>query len=410
VWVTPAESRAWRTQLPALAEMALLVLGLCLTRYISQDGILTASRPPQFELVIAGVAAAALLIYLCSRWNRPAALWAGFFLLIALFVVIKTPALALLASRGLRTLSGQTASLASVSELSWLGYSYVAFRLLHTLRDRQAGRLKPVSLQEFLVYVIFFPAFTAGPIDRLDRFVRDLRKPQSLDAADFLNGGQRLLLGLFKKFVLADTLALIALTPLKAGQVQAAGWMWLLLYAYSFQIYFDFSGYTDIAVGLGRILGVILPENFNAPYLKPNLTIFWNNWHITLTQWFRSYFFNPFTRWMRSRQAPLPAWLVILCGQTGTMLLIGLWHGVSWNFVLWGAWHALGLFVQGRWSEWARKQFDATKQPLAVQRGLNVLGVLLTFHYVALGWVWFALPTPAASWQVFQVLLGVIRP
>jgi len=97
-------------------------------------------------------------------------------------------------------------------------------------------------------------------------------------------------IGLFKKFALADSLALIALNAVNAGQVKSSGWMWLILYAYAFQIYFDFSGYTDIAIGMGRWLGIRLPENFAHPYLKPNLTLFWNSWHITLAQWFRAYF------------------------------------------------------------------------------------------------------------------------
>jgi alginate O-acetyltransferase complex protein AlgI len=112
---------------------------------------------------------------------------------------------------------------------------------------------------------------------------------------------------LFKKFVIADALALIALNDMLATQVNSTGWMWVHLYAYAFQIYFDFSGYTDIAIGIGRLVGINLPENFLSPYTKPSLTQFWNNWHITLTQWFRSYFFNPFNRWMRGIKS-LPAW------------------------------------------------------------------------------------------------------
>jgi len=122
--------------------------------------------------------------------------------------------------------------------------------------------------------VVFFPSFTAGPIDRLERFIRDLNDPVTLDRAGWLDAGTRFFVGLFKKFVVADILAWIALNETFAAQTYSAGWMWLLLYAYSLRIYFDFSGYTDIAIGLGRLLGVRLPENFNAPYLKPNLTLF----------------------------------------------------------------------------------------------------------------------------------------
>jgi alginate O-acetyltransferase complex protein AlgI len=289
--------------------------------------------------------------------------------------------------------------------LRWLGFSYIAFRLLHTIRDRQSGRLPVVSLSEYLVYVIFFPALTAGPIDRIERFVGDLRQPLTLTADDLGEAGKRLALGLFKKFAIADVLAMIALNPTNALQVRSSGWAWVLLYAYAFQIFFDFSGYTDIAIGLGRLLGFKLPENFKAPYLKANLTQFWNNWHMTLTQWFRAYFFNPVTRTFRSARKPLPIPVIILITQVATMVLIGLWHGVTWNFVFWGLWHGLGLFFHNRWSELTRKPFAAL--PSRFQSMLNVGGVFLTFNFVALGWIFFALPEPSISLQFVRTLFGL---
>ncbi len=221
----------------------------------------------------------------------------------------------------------------------------------------RADVLPVVSLSEYVVYVIFFPALAAGPIDRIERFVGDLRRPLALTADDLGEAGKRLVLGLFKKFAIADALALIALNATNALQVRTAGWAWVLLYAYAFQIYFDFSGYTDIAIGLGRLLGIKLPENFKAPYLKPNLTQFWNNWHMTLTQWFRAYFFNPVTRAMRSGKKPVPIPVIIFITQVVTMVLIGLWHGVTMNYVVWGLWHGLGLFIHNRWSELTKGRF-----------------------------------------------------
>ena len=224
--------------------------------------------------------------------------------------------------------------------------------------------------------------------------------------SDLSLAGQRLLMGLIKKFVVADTLGLIALNPTNALQVQEPGWLWLLLYLYALQIFFDFAGYTDIAIGLGLILGVKLPENFTAPYLKPNLTQFWNSWHMSLTQWFRGYFFNPFVRWMRGRGRVFSTVWVLLLSQVATMLLIGLWHGVTVNFILWGLWHGLGLFVQNRWTDQTRGWFAARKFSPLVQRSLGVGSTLLTFHYVTLGWVWFALPTPQIAFQIMARLAG----
>ena len=329
--------------------------------------------------------------------------------LLALFVILKSEALAQLASAGLRLLTGQTTETASALDLRWLGFSYVAFRLIHSLRDRLEGRLPELSLEEFLIYILFFPAFTAGPIDRVQRFVQDLRKPFRLSLEDALSGGRRLLLGVFNKFVLADSLALIALNAVNAAQTRSGGWLWLLLYAYAFRIYFDFAGYTDIAIGLGQLLGIRLPENFERPYRKPNLTLFWNSWHITLAQWFRAYYFNPFTRRLRIGRGgfrPLPLPLIIFIGQVTTMLLIGLWHGLSWNFAIWGLWHGLGLFIHNRYAEWSRPRLAWLEARPRLKRLAELGGVLLTFHYVTLGWVWFALPTPALAWQTLLRLFG----
>jgi D-alanyl-lipoteichoic acid acyltransferase DltB (MBOAT superfamily) len=318
-------------------------------------------------------------------------------------VVLKTESLALSASRGLRNLTGQTIDLATAFDIRWLGFSYVAFRLLHTLRDRLTGRLLQLGLSEFVTYMIFFPAFTAGPIDRVQRFVGDLEADFRLDAERFTSAATRIVVGVFKKFALADSLALIALNSANAGQSTSTLWTWVLLYAYAFRIYFDFSGYTDIALGIGQLVGVTLPENFERPYLKTNPTAFWNAWHITLAQWFRAYFFNPLTRALRKRKFSVPA--IILIGQLGTMMLIGLWHGMTWNFAIWGTWHGLGLFLHNRWADFAKGRF--TNLTTGMQRVANVAGVLLTFHFVVLGWVWFALPTPALAVHVFQKLFGL---
>jgi D-alanyl-lipoteichoic acid acyltransferase DltB (MBOAT superfamily) len=327
-------------------------------------------------------------------------------LLIGILVILKTPALSLQTSIFLRTLTNRSVENASFTDLRWLGISYIAFRLIHVLRDRQTGRLPELSLSEFATYVVFFPSLAAGPIDRAERFVQDLRKEFILTQDQTLWAGQRLVMGLFKKFVIADTLALISLNDLLATQVSSPGWMWLIVYAYAFQIYFDFSGYTDIAIGIAGLVGVKLPENFAAPYLRPNLTQFWNSWHMTLTQWFRSYFFNPFNRWMRSHKS-IPPWTMILFGQVVTMSLIGLWHGVTLNFVLWGLWHGLGLFVQNRWSDFIRTRFPNLQEDLRLKSALQIGGIVLTFHFVVLGWVLFALSQPSLSWQVIRKLFGI---
>jgi alginate O-acetyltransferase complex protein AlgI len=126
---------------------------------------------------------------------------------------------------------------------------------------------------------------------------------------------------------------------------------------------------------------------------------------MTLTQWFRAYFFNPVTRALRSQKRPLSIAAIIFITQVATMVLIGLWHGVTWNFVLWGLWHGLGLFIHNRWAEWTKARFNVLS--IAWQKILNGIGVMLTFHFVALGWVFFTLPEPNISLQFLLVLFGL---
>ncbi|MBW8010932.1 MAG: MBOAT family protein [Chloroflexi bacterium] len=388
--------------------IALVVIAVGLTRYLEPLCCLTPTRPPQATQIIIAIIFTGVLIALIAWFfpKRGILLNLLFFSIIAIFLVLKTEGLAQAASAWLRTQTRQSTNLASGLDIGWLGFSYVAFRLLHTLRDRLTGRLPDVSLQEFVIYVIFFPAFTAGPIDRLQRFIKDLRKSFNLGSPEMVSGARRILVGVFKKFVLADSLALVALNQTNASQTSSTFWMWVLLYAYTFRIYFDFSGYTDIAIGIGQLLGFQLPENFTQPYLKTNLTAFWNSWHITLAKWFRAYFFNPLTRFLRSRQNKLPLPIIILISQISTMVLLGLWHGVTWNFVIWGAWHGFGLFIHNRWAEFAASRNSAPQSP-GIQKLYNWSGIFLTFNFVALGWVWFFLPTPSLAWRTLQTLAGI---
>lgn len=388
-----------RDQLAGLSVLG-LALAVGLTRYLPALCCLTPTRPPEAGSVVVALVVIAGVVWLAARrfsgqvWALSLRLWG----LVALFIVLKYEPLTLAAAAGLRALNGQDATLATTYDIRWLGFSYLAFRLIHTIRDRLTGRLPALHLDEFLTYAVFFPALSAGPIDRVERFQKDLAAEFRLNAAALSEAGTRLMQGLFMKFVLADALALFALNPQNATEVSSGGWAWLLLYAYSLRLFFDFAGYTHLAIGLGLLFGIRLPENFNRPYLQPNLTAFWNSWHMTLTQWLRAYVFNPFTRALRGRNWPVAA--IILAGQILTMLLVGLWHGITLNFALWGLWHALGLFIHNRWADFTKGRIHLSA------RLAGIGGTLLTFHFVALGWTWFALPTPELAGRLLRLLAG----
>ena len=408
VWFITSTAGAWKSRqnIIGLAVIIGIVALVDLTRYIFPDPTLTSTTPPRLIVVIGFFALATFAIAASTVLSRRFAftLILVIILLVAILLILKSPNLSLQLSVFFRSLTNRPLDTASALDLRWLGFSYISFRLIHVLRDKQTGRLPELSLPEFATYVVFFPSLSAGPIDRAERFAGDLRAEFRLTQDETLLAGQRIVVGLFKKFVIADTLALVALNDSLAAQVHTPGWMWFHLYAYAFQIYFDFSGYTDIAIGVARLVGVKLPENFTSPYTKPNLAQFWNSWHITLTQWIRAYFFNPFNRWIRGYKS-LPAWTMLLAGQLATMLIIGLWHGVTINFIFWGAWHGLGLFLQNRWSDFAKARIAVTNP--RIQTALHIGGVLLTFHFVALGWVFFALSAPALSFEVLMKLFGI---
>jgi alginate O-acetyltransferase complex protein AlgI len=409
-WIltNPRGIEGLQKNLTTLVTIFVVLLIISLSRYVDPLCCLTPTIPPSFDQVILTAAIITAIIFLSARFiSRQTAWISGLtILIIVVFVVIKFEPLAKFASTSLRSLNSQSTELASALDIRWLGFSYVAFRLMHTLRDRLQGKLPDLTLMEFVIYVIFYPAYTAGPIDRVQRFTQDLHREFLPSIDTYFQGGKRIFIGVFNKFVLADGLAIIALNSTNANQANTSVWLWIMLYAFAFRIYFDFSGYTDIAIGMGQLLGIQLPENFERPYRKPNLTLFWNSWHITLAQWFRSYFFNPLTRSLRSSPRNLSLPLIIFVGQISTFVLIGLWHGITWNFAIWGAWHGLGLFFHNRWSNMIRTKSQVENINPTIKRFLGYGSTFLTFNYVSLGWVWFALVTPGASWNFLLKLFG----
>lgn len=392
----------------ALGFIIALPLLLTIPRYTTLPFELT-SRPPPIETVLIGLGAAAVLTLILRLTNNPKiSIIAALFALVGLFIAIKTEPLATALSELLRVQASQDPSLAKAVDIGWLGFSYVAFRLIHTLRDRQMGILPTLSLREYLTYVIFFASYTAGPIDRAERFTpeyRALDKLNGRDANRWVQALTRICIGLVKKFVIADTLAMLSLSAITAEQAGSTWALWGMLYIYAFRLFFDFSGYSDIAIGIGMLFGLQLPENFDRPYLKSNISAFWQSWHITLSAWARAYIYSPLSKWMLRRNASTA--LVVLVCSAATMIVVGLWHGVTLPFLIWGAWHGLGLFIHNRWTERTRKWYRGLKNKPRTREAWRITGILLTFHFVLFGWVWFALPEFSIAAQTFTRLFGL---
>ncbi len=419
-WVVKPEpdsggGRLTRDDRLTLIVLTAVIVLMAFNRFLPADFRLTPSRPP--NPLVVGLVLLVVGLFLAGstrferQFSRRRLVLVSIVGIVALFVLLKSEPLGTAVAGWWRAATSQDVSLASVSNLSWLGFSYIAFRLLHTLRDQQMGVLPAVSLREFIIYVTFFPAFIAGPIDRVERFTADLRRlPEmmGLDAARMGEGFGRIGLGLFKKFVIADSLAMgLSLSPGNVEQISSVGGGWLLLYGYAFRLYFDFSGYTDMAIGIGLLLGIRLPENFRRPYLRTNLAEFWQSWHITLSDWVRFYVFSPLSRHLLRRKPRPPLALIVLSAQLTTMIIIGLWHGISWNFFIWGAWHGFGLFIHKMWSDRTRKWYRGVQKDPWQRQIWTFSSWFLTFHYVVLGWVWFVLPETGQAVLFFGLLVGL---
>ena len=327
-------------------------------------------------------------------------------LLLIIFIILKNEFLSYRLSIYLRYINKQSVNLAFANEIVWIGFSYFAFRMLHALIESKKRGGVSISLKAYLGYLLYFPAFLAGPIDRIDHFQEEILSNKKLLIEDLMYAGERIAIGLFQKFILADLLAIISINETLAETITSKFWMWFVVIIYAFRIYFDFNGYSHLAIGISRLLGIQLPENFNKPLLSPTLTIFWNKWHITLTQWFRAYYFNPATRYLRKNCKSINSNFIMGLMQITTMVLIGLWHGISYNFIAWGAWNGIGLFVQNRVTGFVKKKTVARKPLWQISPVYRVISTMITFIYISLGWVWFEMPTLDASMQVFFVLFG----
>lgn len=269
-----------------------------------------------------------------------------------------------------------------------LGISFFTFECVSYLLDVYRGAAQLTPLRRFLLFPAFFPHMVAGPILRLKEFAPQLDKLRTPTLAESLQAIDRILLGWVKKLVLANTLAGIVDQGFSNGAVaNSAVDNWLVAIAFGLQIYFDFSAYSDIAIGSAKLFGIDFPENFNSPYHSRSPSEFWTRWHMTLSRWIRDYLFFPLNLWAGRRLWLRYALLVAV------MSLVGLWHGAGLCFVLWGTWHGM-LMVCHRLLD---KRVGWL--PDSAQRAI---GLTLTFLSVQAGWVLFRSPSVAQAWLMLS--------
>ncbi len=264
------------------------------------------------------------------------------------------------------------------------GLSFYLFQSMGYVIDSYRGTIeRETSFVRYATFVAFFPRLLAGPIERAGNLLPQLRQTPKITASDFSDGLSLFVVGLFKKVALANYLALYVNKVYAApGDVQAPALI-LATFLFAWQIYFDFSGYTDMARGIAAMMGLRLMLNFNNPYLATSLGAFWNRWHISLSSWFKDYVYIPLGG---NRKGRFNTYRNIFL----TMVLSGLWHGAAWTFVLWGAVHALGRFAT---RELERTAFYRDRVPAFMKQAF-------VFAIVTFAWIFFRAETVADARQI----------
>ena len=255
-----------------------------------------------------------------------------------------------------------------------VGISFYTFQSITYVVDVYRGSKPMERLGDFMLYVMMFPQLVAGPIVRYDEISGQIRGARRTGWETFVQGWYRFAIGLSKKVLVADVLGKVVDVVLDGGGIGdlGMGQAWLVLTAYAMQLYFDFSGYCDMAIGLGRMFGFSFPENFNNPYTSASVSEFWRRWHITLGRFMMDYLYIPLGGNRRGRARMFAnLWVVFL--------LSGIWHGAGWNFVAWGAYH--GFFIAGE------KLLGIGGRSERVR--FRMVRVMVTFVVVALGWTMF---------------------
>ncbi len=268
------------------------------------------------------------------------------------------------------------------------GISFYTFKSMSYTIDVYRRQLTPArTLMEYAMFVSFFPDLIAGPIVRASVFIPQLDNQIGPTRSRLQEGSSLFLVGLGKKLLVADYMGPIADTVFQHPGAWSIGMAWTGLIAYTIQIYCDFSGYSDMAVGTARMLGYDLPQNFRMPYLSGDVSEFWRRWHITLSEWLRDYLYIPLGG---NRKTPSRTYLNLML----TMILGGLWHGAGLNFVLWGALHGAALSIHRGWS----------RMGLRMPRRA---GQILTLLFVSLAWVPFRAVDAATTQVMFRRLFLV---
>ncbi|MBN2777181.1 MAG: hypothetical protein JXR36_06045 [Bacteroidales bacterium] len=281
--------------------------------------------------------------------------------------------------------------IAKLSFISAIGLSYILFRLIHYLIESKTEKIAEYNLLSFINYIIFFPTFLAGPIDDYNNFnYWTKQKRNSYKISLIKAGGFKILLGVVKKFFLVPIIVNYSMdfSLFNDVDVWQQGFVYSVL-LYSLYILFDFSGYSDIAIGTAYLTGIKTPENFDNPYFSKSLSIFWKKWHMTFSNFLFKYIFKPLVVGMSKTFAKTPRLLITFIGYIITFIICGVWHGNTLNFIYWGLFHGVGLILFKLWNIYIyKKKFEVIKGRI-IKITYNILAIAITFLFVSFGWFLF---------------------
>ncbi|MEG2149889.1 MAG: MBOAT family protein [Bacteroidaceae bacterium] len=281
-----------------------------------------------------------------------------------------------------------------------VGISFFTFQSLSYTIDVYRGNLKPLHrLLDYVFYVSFFPQLVAGPIVRAKDFIPQIRQPLFVSREMFGQGVFFIVCGLFKKAVISDYISINFVERIFDNPGLYSGLENLMgVYGYALQIYCDFSGYSDMAIGIALLLGFRFPINFNSPYKAVSITDFWHRWHISLSTWLRDYLYISLGG---NRKGKIRTYFNLII----TMVLGGLWHGASWNFIVWGSFHGIALAVHKFYRNLRGKKKEQQSHGI-----LKVLSVVITFHFICFCWIFFRNSSFEASITMLQQIFGHFTP
>ncbi|QJC98210.1 D-alanine transferase from DCP to undecaprenylphosphate for lipoteichoic acid and wall teichoic acid [Bacillus mojavensis] len=272
--------------------------------------------------------------------------------------------------------------------ISFLGISYLTFKGVQLIMEARDGLLKEqLPLHRLLYFILFFPTISSGPIDRYRRFVKDEQKAWTKEEyADLLYTGiHKIFIGFLYKFIIGYAINTYFIMNLPAITHNKILGNLLYMYGYSMYLFFDFAGYTMFAVGVSYIMGIKSPENFNKPFISKNIKDFWNRWHMSLSFWFRDYVFMRFVFWMTKKKWIKNRMAVSNIGYFLLFMLMGVWHGLAPQYIIYGLYHAVLMTCYNFFEKWNKKY-----KWLPSNRWTTILAIVITFHFVCFGFYIFS--------------------